>query len=147
MNKPFYHSKLVPAKDGRMVRGELEKKIYNDLLDREVVFTYEPYPIAYVEESKYTPDIILPNGIIVEIKGYLIKEDRKKMVAIKEQHPELDIRFVFGSFKKEVEGATKRKDGSKLTNLEWALKNGFKCAEKTIPEEWVQEDFRKYAND
>ena len=43
----------------------------------------------------YTPDFILSNGIILETKGRFTSEERKKHAALKEQHPELDIRMVF----------------------------------------------------
>lgn len=43
----------------------------------------------------YTPDFILDNGVILEAKGRFTAEERKKHAALKEQHPELDIRMVF----------------------------------------------------
>ena len=41
------------------------------------------------------PDFFLPNGVIIEAKGFFKPSDRRKMLAVKEAHPELDIRFVF----------------------------------------------------
>jgi N-acetylmuramoyl-L-alanine amidase len=37
----------------------------------------------------------LPNGIIIESKGRFLTADRQKHLLIKQQHPQLDIRFVF----------------------------------------------------
>ena len=45
----------------------------------------------------YTPDFLLPNGIIIETKGRFTPEDRRKHLLIKKQHPDLDIRFVFST--------------------------------------------------
>ena len=43
----------------------------------------------------YTPDFLLPNGIYLECKGYWEAEDRRKIKAVKQQHPEIDLRMVF----------------------------------------------------
>ena len=97
-------------------------------------FQYESMKIKYQKKpSTYTPDIVLPNGIIVEIKGYFDAEDRAKHLLIQEQQPELDIRFVFQVAKKKIHKA------SPTTYADWATKHGFKYAEKLIPTEWINE--------
>ena len=50
----------------------------------------------------YTPDFVLPNGIILETKGQFISDDRRKHKLIKQQHPDLDIRFVFTNSKSKL---------------------------------------------
>ena len=77
----------------------------------------------------YTPDFVLPNGVIVECKGRLTVHDRTKHLMIKAQHPELDIRFVF-QYNNPI---TK---GSKTRYTDWAEKHGFLWAMKYIPKEW-----------
>lgn len=97
---------------------------------------YERYYLEYsVPESKhrYTPDFVLPNGIIVETKGIWDSEDRKKHLLIKKQHPELDIRFVFSRSKSPIY------KGSKTTYASFCESNGFKYADKEIPESWLNE--------
>lgn len=47
--------------------------------------------------ARYTPDFVLPNGIIVETKGIFDSADRKKHLLIREQFPDRDIRFVFNN--------------------------------------------------
>lgn len=84
-------------------------------------------------EHRYTPDFKLPSGIIIETKGRFLADDRKKHLLIKQQHPSLDIRFVFYRAKTPITG------GSKTTLAMWAEKNGFKWAEKLIPEAWLKE--------
>lgn len=97
---------------------------------------YEKYQIKYtMPESKhtYTPDFVLPNGIIIEVKGILQIEDRKKHLLIKEQYPELDIRFVFQNAKNKI------RKGSKTTYAMWAEQRGFQWSHRTIPEAWLRE--------
>jgi hypothetical protein len=80
----------------------------------------------------YTPDFVLPNGIIVECKGRLTVHDRTKHLRISEQHPHLDIRFVF-----QYDNPITK--GSKTRYTDWATKHGFQWAMKTIPKEWKEE--------
>ena len=97
---------------------------------------YEENYLEYkVPESihKYTPDFVLPNGIIVETKGLWDSEDRKKHLLIKQQHPELDIRFVFNRSKTPIY------KGSKTTYATFCQKNGIQFADKMIPKEWLRE--------
>jgi hypothetical protein len=81
----------------------------------------------------YTPDFRLPNGIFIETKGRFVLEDRKKHLLIKQQSPELDIRFVFQNAKNKL------RKGSKTTYADWCTKNGFQYCEGTIPSEWLAE--------
>lgn len=82
---------------------------------------------------KYTPDVILDNGIIVEIKGRFTTHDRKKMVLVIEQNPELDIRILF----ERDHTLSKR---SKTRYTEWCKKRNIKCAVgREIPKEWIGE--------
>lgn len=119
-----------------MFRSSLEDRIIAELTALNVQFTYETMKLKYVVPAKnhvYTPDIILGNGIIVEIKGYLDLESRKKMQLVIEQHPELDIRFVFQKASKPI---TKN---SKTTYGDWCDKLNIKWAEGSIPKEWLNE--------
>ena len=52
---------------------------------------------------------------------------------IKEQHPDIEIRFVFSN-----ENAKLYK-GSKTSYSQWAEKHGFKYAHKRIPDDWLTE--------
>jgi len=81
----------------------------------------------------YTPDFLLPNGIIVETKGRFTAEDRKKHLEIQKQHPTLDIRFVFTNSRAKI------RKGSKTSYADWCSKNGFLYADKDVPQEWLDE--------
>ncbi len=121
-------------RDGRY-RSGLEKKVADELTDLGVKFLYEPKGWVHYNKptSKYKPDFVLPNGIIVETKGQFLSSDRTKHKLIKEQHPNLDIRFVFSDSKKRL--GTK----SRTTYAMWCNRYGFNYYDKTIPKEWINE--------
>ena len=114
-------------------RSGLEDDISVDLRARGVTFEYETMKIKWVlnENKSYTPDFILPNGIIIESKGRFVSADRKKHLLVKQQHPKLDIRFVFSNSRGKIN------KGSKTTYGEWCDKHGFIYSDKRIPEEWT----------
>lgn len=117
-------------------RSGLEDKVSQQLVSKGIVADYERYFLKYVvpaSDHKYTPDFVLPNGLIIETKGIFDSDDRKKHLLIREQHPELDIRFVFSSSR------SKLYKGSQTTYADWCIKNGFKFADKLIPVDWLKE--------
>jgi hypothetical protein len=97
---------------------------------------YEQEKIEYLKparKAKYTPDFRLKNGIFVETKGRFTADDRQKHRLIKEQHPSLDIRFVFQNSRARI---TKN---SNTTYADWCQKYGFQYADKLIPADWFRE--------
>lgn len=72
------------------------------------------------------------SGLIVETKGRFTAADRKKHLLIKEQHPDLDIRFLF------QRSASRLSKKSKTTYADWCRKHGFQFADKVVPEEWLK---------
>ena len=108
------------------VKNKFEASIEKQLKKAKVSFKYESEKIPYVLAGHYIPDfiIITPLGkVYIEAKGYFRPEAKRKMVSVRRQHPELDIRLVF---------CTRNK-----ANERWAIKNDFKYAFETIPEEWL----------
>ena len=118
------------------MKGTFEERVIADLDERGVTYVYEPRKLPYYVERHYIPDLAI-NGMIVELKGYLRQDSQRKMKAVKAQYPDLDVRFVFQNASATIQGAKKRKDGSKMTCEEWADRNGFIWAEGTIPKEWL----------
>jgi hypothetical protein len=116
-------------------RSGLEEDTAAYLKKKKVKFTYEKEKIKWVDLKirTYTPDFVLANGIIIETKGRFISVDRRKHKEIKKQFPELDIRFVFANSK------AKLYKGAKSSYGDWCKKNGFKYADKVIPDEWLEE--------
>lgn len=113
-------------------RSGLEEKVADLLVNLGVKYEYESTKVPYILQCNYTPDFLLPNGIYLETKGHLSEEDRRKMKAVKEMNPLLDVRFVFQSpFNKIYKG-------SKTTYAKWAEKHGFPwCSYRNIPVEWL----------
>ena len=100
-------------------RSKLELKFEEILKDFEVEYDYEVTKIPYtIPESKhtYTVDWTLLNGMLLETKGYLSDhQERYKYVLLKQQYPDLDLRFVFDNPNKLV-GGTKQTHG--ILNVE-----------------------------
>lgn len=120
-------------------RSGLEAAVQADLDSASIDVEYESIKIEWEDlcYRRYTPDFLLPNGIIIETKGLFTAEDRRKHMLVKKQHPNLDIRFVFTSSKRKLSKV------SKTTYAEWCVKQGFLYADKKIPEEWLLEKPKK----
>lgn len=130
-------------------RSGLEERVCNNLRNRGVKFQYEPYQLDYTKEVKqgycpecgskvmlkchqYTPDVVLPGGVHVEIKGKFDGAMRTKMIAVQESNPEVDIRFLF----QRNGWCTKN---HKMRYSDWCERNGFDYAVgEYIPDEWIE---------
>jgi hypothetical protein len=118
-------------------KSGLEKTVADQIKKRGLRVKYEDPSsrISFTQpatDRTYTPDFVLPNGIVVETKGRFTLEDRKKHLWIQEQTNQ-DIRFVFSSSKAKI------RKGSKTTYGMWCDKHGFLYADKQIPEDWFNE--------
>lgn len=114
-------------------KSGLEETISSQINGRGIDVKYESEKIPYIipaSNHTYNPDFKLPNGIFVETKGRFVAADRKKHLLVKSQNPELDIRFVFSNSKNKITKSSKTSYG------DWCDKNGFKYADKIIPEDW-----------
>jgi len=122
----------------RGYRSGSEQKFGDWLTERGITFEYETIRVEWEDLTyrTYKPDFILPNNIIIEYKGRLTSADRRKHVKIKQQHPQLEIRFVFDNSRKMIY------KGSKTTYAQWCVKHGFRYADKVLPEDWVKEKKR-----
>lgn len=123
-------------------RNKFEQVTGDNLNDKSISFEYETERLPYTITANYIPDFILftrsGRKIYIETKGNGRSFDgasRRKLIAVRSQHPEKDIRLVFWSDGKF--GAT-RKDGTRQTQSGWAAKNGFKYSIRNIPDEWLQ---------
>ena len=116
-------------------RSGLELKTAKYLEDLFIKYRYEKVKIEWEDLTyrTYTPDFVLYNGIIIETKGMFTSADRKKHLAIKKQHPKLDIRFVFENSKRKLS------KGAKTRYYQWCNKYDFDYYDRIIPEEWLKE--------
>lgn len=110
----------------KLTRNKFETRIHEHLKKAKVKVKYESEKITYVIAGHYIPDFVIttPRGkIYIETKGHFRPEAKRKMAAVKRQHPELDIRILFYSYSKRNEA--------------WCIKNGYKFAVGDIPEDWL----------
>lgn len=130
-------------------RSEFEYFVALDLYERGIEFSYETEELEVNQQvykgkcqtcgsthvfsvRRYTPDFILPNGIMVEAKGKFMSQNRTKMIEVKESNPDADVRMLF----MRNNYLTKKKSG---TYGDWCDRNGFRWAVGQIPEEWLHE--------
>lgn len=117
-------------------RSGLEELVAAALAEAGVVAKYEETTVYYTPPSKqrrYTPDFILPNGIVIETKGRFVTADRQKHRVIAAEHPDLDIRFVFSNPNQRISKT------SPTTYAAWCERYGFKYSKEAVPEAWINE--------
>lgn len=144
---PIAKSKL-PKYGKRVFKNPAEYECFKhlkDILSEDFLVEYETETLDYVTKHIYRPDfpvIRSKDGTkrFIEYKGGGRAFDhavRKKMVAVKAQYPQYDFCIVFHS---DGKFGPKRKDGSCMTQSEWATKNGFKfcIGKENIPLEWFR---------
>jgi hypothetical protein len=129
--RPKHTRTRKKAKDAGY-RSGFEHAIALKLKADGVEFEYESVTVKYPVIRSYKPDFILPNGIIVEAKGRFTGADRSKHLAVRKEHPELDIRFVFQA------NNTYGSIGKRYSD--WCDQHGFEYAFTEIPGEWYEQD-------
>lgn len=127
------------------LRSSFEDKGKAFLEKNKISFGYEdtklPYELSYVVDFSFLSKKT-KKPVYIEFKGYFSPEDRRKMKAVRERNPELDIRFVF----MRDNLLTKR---GKMRYSDWCKKHGYPLvyvvgnSEKIIPQEWLNEMKRK----
>ena len=129
----------LKAKDNKYRSGS-ERRLAELINSLKGTFKFEPYYITYrvSQTRKYLPDFVLPNGIILEVKGRFTAADRQKQLLVRKSNPFNDIRIVFDN------PNNKLYKGAKSTYGEWCTKNGIVfCSSKdhTIIAGWINEDY------
>ena len=123
-------------------RNKFEQTTAEKLAKFPLSLLYEKTKLRYTVESEYIPDFEIETQsgrkFYLETKGNGRSFDhhtRRKMIAVKNQHPALDIRILFYS---DGKIGPKRKDGSFMRQSDWARKHGFTYAIKEVPPEWLE---------
>lgn len=113
-------------------RSGLEEKVSELLNNLGVIYEYESEKVPYILQCSYTPDFCLVNGVYLETKGLFTPEDRRKILAVKKDNPDMDLRMVFQA------PFNKISKKSKTTYAAWCDKHDIKwCAFHSIPIEWL----------
>lgn len=118
-------------------RSGLEDKVAQQIESKDLPVIYEQEKLHFVHPARaatYTPDfkITLGDGswFYVETKGIFSVADRQKHILVREQNPEIEIRFVFSNSRSKLYKKSPTSYGM------WCDKHGFQYADKLIPEQW-----------
>ena len=125
------YAKLKNKKDIKF-RSKLEESVAKLLEGLGVSYEYESSKVTYTIEHNYTPDFCLPNYTYLEAKGYWSAADRRKILAVKKQNPELDLKMVFQSPYNKINKK------SKTTYAMWCEKHDIPWTSyHDIPLDWL----------
>ena len=125
------YNKLKNKKEPKF-RSKLEEKVATLLQELGISYEYESTQVPYVIQHNYTPDFLLPNHVYLETKGYWDAADRRKVLAVKRDNPDIDLRMVFQSPYNTI---SKK---SKTTYAKWCDKHDIPwTAYHEIPLEWL----------
>ena len=125
------YAKLKERKNIKF-RSKLEEKVADLLEGLGVSYEYEPERLSYTIEHNYTPDFVLPNYVYLETKGYWDPADRRKVLAVKRDNPDVDLRMVFQS---PFNTISKK---SKTTYAQWCEKHDIPWTSfHDIPLDWL----------
>tara|TARA_R100000353_G_scaffold23922_1_gene20683 strand:- start:4391 stop:4783 length:393 start_codon:yes stop_codon:yes gene_type:complete len=113
-------------------RSGLEEQIAKLLDTLSISYEYESKKLTYTISHSYTPDFILPNHVYLEAKGYWSAPDRRKLLAVKRDNPDIDLRMIFQAPYNRI---SKK---SKTTYAQWCEKHCIPWTTwKDIPLEWL----------
>ena len=138
VQKSKYNKKGYQKARENGFRSGLEEKVAKQIQKANHKLRYETVKIKWIDFAirSYTPDFVLDNGIIIEVKGFWSVADRKKHAQVKEQHPSLDIRLVFENSKRKI------RKGSNTTYGMWCAKNDILFYDRIIPLVWMKENLK-----
>ena len=111
------HGKLYLTDD---FRSGSELYISEVLKTNNISAEYETKCLPFNMSCKYTPDFVLPNGVYIEVKGFLSSDRQRYYEQLKKNYPALDLRFVF-------ERDMNLSISSTSTLKDWATRNGFRA--------------------
>jgi hypothetical protein len=105
----------------------MEKPKYRSAFEEKVAnvlppwYEYEAHRFNYTVKRQYVPDFT-DDDIWIEVKGFFRAGDVAKYKAIRHDHPEKRLMFVFSNPNKKV------RKGAKMSMAQWAEKNGWEWA-------------------
>ena len=125
-----FHKYGKRTRDG--YRSGFESEVAKDLTQLGVTYEYEKHKYDLVIPRSYTPDFVLANGKVIEVKGYFDSEDRRLMRVFKEQHPDVDIRMCFQNPHQRLSKT------AKMSYAMWCDKHNIPwCRGPHLPQRWT----------
>jgi len=113
-------------------RSPIERNIGVFLEAEGVDWAYEEERLNYTVSRSYTPDFRV-GDMLFEVKGWFRPQDRTKLLAVKKQHPGIDLRLIFEN------PSTKLRKGSSTSYADWCDKYGFPWAGPVGWEKWLND--------
>ena len=116
----------------------VQKRLLEEFsLDLQEVYEVERLEYIIPKQTKfYTPDIKLPNGIYIDLKGGTFEsKDRTKTKHFIKSNPDVDLRFVF-----KCNSRINPKNRNSKTYGEWCESQKLLWAVGKIPESWIKEE-------
>ena len=118
----------------------MKKKKYRSTMEARLVppllalgARYEPIRLPFIAKPRfYIPDVVLANGIVLEIKGWFTPADRAKMLLVKAAYPDLDLRMVLASPRQKLNKT------SDTTQAQWCERNGIPWCDNAVPHGWAE---------
>ena len=139
--------KMAPKKPGRREAKEYAKlcgmksigevRCSADMDKRDIKWVYEKDTLRYQHlPQKYTADFtLIDNGdLLIEYKGKMTNDTRKKMLSVKRSNPDRRICIVFEKANNKL---SSRPNSTRYN--QWAESNGFEWSEMIVKEEWLNE--------
>jgi hypothetical protein len=125
------------AKCGMKSIGEV--RCAADLDKRKIRWKYEHEVLEYQHEPQsYTPDFTLIdlNNLLIEYKGKMINDTRKKILAIKRCNPKRRICLVFERANNKLSSRP-----NSLRYWQWSERHGIAWSETYVRDEWFKPEF------
>lgn len=114
-------------------KSRWERTIATELEKYKIPLQYEVDKLQYTVPSSnhtYKPDFKIADKVYIESKGIWDREDRNKILLIKEQYPDIKIYMAFQNAKQKI---YKR---SKTTYAEWCDKHGIEWSHGGLNPNW-----------
>ena len=125
------YAKLKNRKEIKF-KSKLEERVADLLTGLGVSYEYESTKVPYTIQHNYHPDFILPNNVYLETKGYWDPKDRRKVLAVKRDNPDIDLRMVFQAPYNKISKS------SKTTYAQWCERHDIPWTSfHNIPLDWL----------
>ena len=125
------YAKLKNRKEIKF-KSKLEERVADLLTNLGISYEYESTKVPYTIQHNYHPDFVLPNHVYLETKGYWDPADRRKVLAVKRDNPDIDLRMVFQA------PFNKISKKSKTTYAQWCERHDIPWSSfHNIPLEWL----------
>jgi predicted nuclease of restriction endonuclease-like RecB superfamily len=138
-------AKLKPKRPGKKQAKEYadmagmksigEVRCAADLDTQGIKWKYEHETLSYQHRpQKYTPDFTLVDNddLLIEYKGKMTNETRKKLLSIQRCNPKRRLCIVFERPNNKL---SSRPNATRY--WQWAERNGFKWSEQVIDPSWI----------